>query len=82
MSSSYLEMVLKHFVLSTQYTEHKLNPSLQGRVILGKAQSDLILCDSNMVATSKRKFGISASFLPFLNIPFDLGLQRVDVSTM
>lgn len=82
MSSSCFEMVLIHFVLNLQYTEHKLNPSIQGRVILGKAQSDLILCDYNMVVTSKRKFGINASFLPFLNLSFDLGLCRADVRTM
>jgi len=82
MSSSYLEMVLKHFILNLQYTEHKLNPSIQGRVILGKARSDLILCDCNVVVTSKRTFGINASFLPSLNLSFDLRPQRVAVSTM
>lgn len=69
MSNSCLEMALKHFCSQPEYAEHELNPSIQDRVILGRAQSDLILHDYNRVVTSKRVFGINASFLAFLNLP-------------
>lgn len=59
-------MVLKHFVLNVQYTEHKLNPCIQGRDVVGKAPSDLILSGDDMIATPEaRKFRIMASFLLF-----------------
>lgn len=69
MSNSCLEMALKHFCFQPEWTEHELNPSIRDRVILGKAQSDLIIHDYNVVVTSKREFGVSASFLAFLDIP-------------
>lgn len=62
MSNSCLEMALKHFCSQLEYTEHEINPSIQDRVILGRAQSDLFLHNYNMVVTSKREFGINASF--------------------
>lgn len=69
MSNSCLEMALKHFCSQPECTEHELNSSIQDRVILGKAQSDPIPHDYNMVVTSKREFGVNASFLAFLDLP-------------
>lgn len=65
MSNSCLEMALKHFCSQPEYTEHELNPSIQDRVMLGRAQSDLILRDYNIVVTSKREFGIIFSLPEF-----------------